>query len=266
MSKSSRIPGFFKKTNEERIQIVKEWANLSDDQTKLLKQTLGPLDGNYFIENVIGVMQVPLGVATNFKINGKDYLVPMAVEEASVIAAASNSAKITLEHGGFFCTNTGPIMIGQIQCVAIEDPFGAKLRILETKDEIIEKANSMDPILVKFGGGCRDIEVRVIDTAKGTMVITHLLVDCKDAMGANAVNTMVEACAPIIERVTGGRVFLRIISNLADRRLVRARATFSKESLATDSMTGDEVVEGILEAFAFASVDPYRATTHNYSE
>lgn len=261
--KSSRLSGFFKKTIDERINIVKEWGDLSDAEVALLKQTLEPLNGNYFIENVIGVMQVPLGIAPNFKVNGKDYLIPLAVEEASVVAAAANSAKLTLKHGGFQATNTGPIMIAQVQCVGVPDPFAAKMKIFEAKDEILEKANSMDPILVKFGGGCQDIEVRVLDTPRGPMVITHLLVDTRDAMGANAVNTMAEGVAPIIERVTGGRVFLRILSNLADRRVVRCRATFDKGMLATPSMNGDEVVEGMLEAYTFAAVDPYRAATHN---
>lgn len=265
--KTSRFSGFFKKTIQERIDIVKEWANLTDDEVALLYKSLetmgGAEKGNFFIENVIGVMQVPMGIATNFKINGKDYLVPLALEEASVVAAASNSAKVTLKHGGFFCTNTGPIMIGQIQCVNVADPFGAKFKILEVKDEIIAKANEQDPILIKFGGGCKDLEVRVLDTIRGPMVVTHLIVNTGDAMGANAVNTMVEACAPIIERVTGGRVFLRILSNLADRRIVRARAVFNKDELATEDMTGEQVVDGILEAYAFAAADSYRAATHN---
>ena len=265
--KTSRFSGFFKKTIEERIQIVKEWANLTDEEVATLHATLQPMGGmehgNFFIENVVGVMQVPLGIATNFKVNGKDYLVPLALEEASVVAAASNSAKVTLKHGGFHCTNTGPIMIGQIQCVNVADPFAAKMKIFEARDEIIAKANEQDPVLLKFGGGCKEIEVRVLDTIRGPMVVTHLIVNTGDAMGANAVNTMVEACAPLIERVTGGRVFLRILSNLADRRIVRARAIFNKEELATEDMTGDQVVDGILEAYAFAAADSYRAATHN---
>ena len=264
-TKSSRIAGFYKLTNEERIQKVKEFADLSDEDTEVLKSSLQVLakTNTFFIENVIGVMQVPMGVATNFKINGKEYLVPMAVEEASVVAAASNSAKVALAKGGFFCSNTGAIMIGQIQCVNVPDPFAAKLKILEHKQEIIDKANEQDPILLKFGGGCKDVRVRVIDTLTGPMVITELLVNCGDAMGANAVNTMAEACAPLIERITGGRVFLRILSNLADQRLVRARAVFSKKELKTDTMSGEEVIDGILEAYAFAEADPYRAATHN---
>ena len=261
--KSSRFSGFYKLSIEERIQKVKEFSNLTDADCEMLQSTLGVMKNNYFIENVIGVMQVPLGVATNFKVNGKDYLVPMAVEEASVVAAASNSAKITLENGGFFTSNTGPVMIGQIQCVNVMDPFGAKMRILEKKADIIAKANEQDPILVKFGGGCRDINVKVIDSLTGPMVITELLVDCGDAMGANPVNTMTEGCAPLIERIAKGKVFLRIISNLADKRIVRARAVFSKKELATDTMSGEEVVDGIMEAYAFAEADPYRATTHN---
>ncbi|MHA1989529.1 MAG: hydroxymethylglutaryl-CoA reductase, degradative [Candidatus Hodarchaeales archaeon] len=264
-SRSSRIKEFFKLSNEDRLNKVKEFADLSDEEVELMKESLNILDKNqlYFIENVIGAMHLPMGIATNFRVNGKEYLVPFATEEASVVAAASNSAKVALAHGGFFASNSGPIMIGQIQCVNVPDPFGAKLRILEKRDEIIQKANEQDPILVKFGGGCEDIRVRVVDSLSGPMVITELLVNCGDAMGANAVNTMAEACAPLVEKHAGGRVFLRIISNLADKRIVRARAVFAKRDLATESMSGDDVVDGILDAYAFAEADPYRAATHN---
>ncbi|MHA2338242.1 MAG: hydroxymethylglutaryl-CoA reductase, degradative, partial [Candidatus Hodarchaeales archaeon] len=199
-SRSSRIKEFFKLSNEDRLNKVKEFADLSDEEVELMKESLNILDKNqlYFIENVIGAMHLPMGIATNFRVNGKEYLVPFATEEASVVAAASNSAKVALAHGGFFASNSGPIMIGQIQCVNVPDPFGAKLRILEKRDEIIQKANEQDPILVKFGGGCEDIRVRVVDSLSGPMVITELLVNCGDAMGANAVNTMAEACAPLV--------------------------------------------------------------------
>jgi hydroxymethylglutaryl-CoA reductase len=210
------------------------------------------------VENLIGVMEVPMGVAVNFMINGRDYLIPMAIEEPSVIAAASNAAKMAREGGGFTTSSTGPVMIGQIQVVGIADPNGARLNILEKKEELIRRANEVDPILVKFGGGAKDVEVRVIDTSGGKMIITHLIVDCKDAMGANAVNTMAETVAPYIEELTGGRVYLRIISNFADKRLMRAKAVFKKETIG-----GEEVVDGILAAYHFAAGDPYRAATHN---
>jgi hydroxymethylglutaryl-CoA reductase len=210
------------------------------------------------IENVIGTMPLPLGVAVNFVINGKEVLIPMAIEEPSVVAAASNAAKMARDAGGFEAHTTEPVMIGQIQLVDVPDPSTAKERILEMKNELLEFCNAKDPVLVKFGGGARDVEVRVLDTLQGPMVIVHLLVDCRDAMGANAVNTMAEAAAPLLEEATGGRAYLRIISNLADRRLARARATFSKEAIG-----GDEVVEGILQAYAFAAADPYRSATHN---
>ena len=210
------------------------------------------------IENVIGAIPVPLGVATNFLVNGKDYIVPMAIEEPSVVAAASNAAKMARKHGGFHTSNTGPVMIGQIQTVRIKDPFRARMDILAHRDELLKKANDQDPKLVSVGGGAKDLEVKVIETKKGQMVISELIVDCRDAMGANAVNTMAEAIAPDIERISRGRVFLRIISNLATKRLVRSTATFDTELLG-----GSDIAEGIVEAYAFADSDPYRCATHN---
>jgi len=259
-TKSSRIAGFYKLPIEERVRIVKEFANLTDEEVELLRK-VGALDlktADLMIENVISTFPMPLGIATNFLINGKDYLVPMAVEETSVVAAASHAAKLCREGGGITSIATESIMIGQIQLTKVKDPYGAKVKILEAKDEILKIANEQDPILVRLGGGAKDIEVRVINSAAGPMVITHLLVDVKDAMGANAVNTMAEAVAPYIEEITGGRVYLRIISNLADKRLVRARCVVPKEALG-----GEEVVDGIVLAWAFADADPYRAATHN---
>jgi len=258
--KSSRIPGFYKLPAEERLRKVAELANLTEEEINLLKKE-GNLDleiADRMIENVIGTMAYPFGIATNFLINEKDYLIPMVIEEPSVIAAASNAAKMTRSKGGIYTSSTGPIMIGQIQLVNVKDPYAQKMRILEEKEEILKIANEQDPVLIKFGGGAKDIEVRVIDTPKGPMVITHLIVDVRDAMGANAINTMCEAVAPFIERITGGRVYLRIISNLADRRLVRARTIVDKEAVG-----GEEVVDGIVLAWAFAAADPYRAATHN---
>jgi len=260
MAKSSRIPGFYKLPVEERLKKVAEFANLTEEEVELLKKE-GNLNleiADRMIENVIGTMAYPFGIATNFLINGKEYLIPMVIEEPSVVAAASNAAKMTRSKGGIHTSSTGPIMIGQIQLVDVKDPYAQKMRILEEKEEIIKIANEQDPVLVKFGGGAKDVEVRVIDSPKGPMVITHLIVDVRDAMGANAVNTMCEAVAPFIEGITGGRVYLRIISNLADKRLVRARTVVDKEAVG-----GEEVVDGIVSAWAFAAADPYRAATHN---
>ncbi len=263
---NSRISGFFRKSLEERQNIIKEMCKLDDTDIEYLNSAKIPLDKagkGYYIENVIGAMTIPLGIATNFQINGKDYLIPMAIEEASVVAAAANSARVARASGGFFTSSTPPIMIGQIQVVDISDPWAAKARIYEKEDEIIKLANDQDPILIKFGGGCKGIQIKVLEHTKTVpMLVVELLVDCRDAMGANAVNTMNEACAPLIEEITGGRVFLRIISNLADKRLVRARAVFPASQLVTDEMTGEEVIDGILHAYAFAEADPYRNATH----
>jgi hydroxymethylglutaryl-CoA reductase len=258
--KDSRLEGFYKKTPKERLEIVKDFADLTDEEISTISDTgaLSVDQADRMIENVVGTMPITLGIAVNFLINGSDYLIPMAIEEPSVVAAASNAAKMAREMGGFTTSSTDPVMIGQIQLTKVPEPEAAKSAILERKDEIIELCNSKDPLLVKFGGGARDLEVRVISTGRGPMVITHILVDCRDAMGANAVNTMAEAAAPLIERITGGKVYLRIISNLAKHRLARAEAVFGK-----DLIGGEEVVEGILEAYEFAEADPFRAATHN---
>ncbi|MCD6537742.1 hydroxymethylglutaryl-CoA reductase, degradative [Candidatus Bathyarchaeota archaeon] len=258
--KTSRIPGFYKLSIEERIEIVKEFAGLTDEEAKLLQST-GSLSlelADRMIENVVGAIPIPMGIAVNFLINGRDYLIPMAIEETSVVAAASYGAKMTRSKGGIFTSSTDPIMIGQIQTVKVKDPYYARMAILDAKDKILEKANEQDPLLVSLGGGAKDLRVKVIHTIRGPMVITELLVNCKDAMGANAVNTMAEAVAPLIEKITGGRVVLRIISNLATERLARAWTVVDKEEVG-----GEEVVDGILDAYAFAAADPYRAATHN---
>ncbi len=258
--KTSEISGFYKKSLKERLELVKEFGGLSEEEAKTLANmgALGSALAERMIENVIGTMPLPLGIAVNFLINDTDYLVPMAIEEPSVVAAASNAAKMARPGGGFQAHTTEPIMIGQIQLVGVSDPQAARLKILEIRDEILAVCNEKDPVLVKFGGGAKDLEVRVIDTARGPMVIVHLLVDCRDAMGANAVNTMAEAAAPLVERVTGGKVYLRIISNLAVTRLVRVKATFLQ-----DVIGGQDVVDGILQAYAFAAADPFRCATHN---
>jgi len=240
--------------------MIKEYAGLTDEEANLLRQS-GALEldtANRMIENVIGIMPVPIGVAVNFLVNGKDRLVPMAIEEPSVVAAASNAARMARANGGFQTVSTDPIMIGQIQIVGINDANRARFEILAQKDAILKHANAQDPVLVSLGGGARDLEVRVIDTMFGKMVIAELLVDCRDAMGANAVNTMAEAVAPLLGQISGGRVYLRIISNLAVKRLTRAKAIFGKDLLG-----GEEVIDGILNAYAFAQADPFRCATHN---
>ncbi|MDA4122524.1 MAG: hydroxymethylglutaryl-CoA reductase, degradative [Thaumarchaeota archaeon] len=260
MVESSEQPGFYKLPMAERLKLVQKLTGLTDDEVKTLGNTGGlPSEtADHMIENVIGAIALPMGLGTNFLVNGKDYLIPMAIEEASVVAAASNAAKMARLKGGFKITNTGPVMIGQIQTVEVKDPHGARMAVLLHKQEILDKANEQDPVLVSLGGGAKDLNSRVIQSVKGPMVITELIVSTGDAMGANAVNTMAEAVAPIIERVTGGKVYLRIISNLADRRLVRASAVFEKEAIG-----GEEAVDGIVYAYAFAEGDPYRCATHN---
>ena len=260
MTSSSEVPGFYKKKPSERLEYVKNFADLSDEETAAIGGygALGEETANRMIENVVGTFPLPLGIAANFMVNKKEYMVPMAVEEPSVVAAATHMAKGTRNTGGIKAESDDPVMIGQIQLVNLDDPFTAKDKINAKRDEIINLANEQDPILVKFGGGCKDIEVRVLDSDTGPMVITHLLVDCRDAMGANAVNTMAEAVAPRLETITGGRVYLRIISNLAIYRKTRAKAVWPAEFLG-----GEEVVDGIIEAFAFACADPFRVATHN---
>jgi len=260
VSKTSRIPGFYRLSPKKRVQIIKEFAGLTDEEVEALQST-GSLElelADRMIENVVGAMPIPLGIAVNFLINGRDYLIPMAIEEPSVVAAASNAARMARAKGGFFTSSTEPIMIGQIQAVGMDDPQAAKKAILAAKEEILEKANKQDPMLVSVGGGAKDLDVKVIQASTGPMVITQLHVDCRDAMGANAVNTMAEAVAPMIERLTHGRVYLRIISNLATKRLARAWTVVAKEAVG-----GEEVVDGIVNAYAFAEADPYRAATHN---
>jgi hydroxymethylglutaryl-CoA reductase len=260
MSKSSLVSGFYKLSPKERLQFVREFAGLSDEEATLLQNTGSlPLDlADRMIENVVGAIPIPLGIAVNFLINKRDYLIPMAIEEPSVVAAASNAAKMIRKGGGFYTNSTPPIMIGQIQTVGIKDPYAARTRVIQAKEEILKKANDQDPVLVSVGGGTKDLDAKVINTTQGPMLITELHVDCHDAMGANAVNTMAEAVAPMVERIAGGRVYLRIISNLATKRLARAWCVVPKEAVG-----GEEVVDGIVNAYAFAAADPYRAATHN---
>jgi hydroxymethylglutaryl-CoA reductase len=255
----SDISGFYKLPIEERLKLLKDFAGLTDEEVSILKKT-GALElehADRMIENVVGTTEFPVGIATNFLINEKDYLIPMAIEEPSVVAAASHAAKLARPKGGFKTSSTEPIMIGQIQVLDVDNLEAAEKEILENKDKILELANKQDPTLVKFGGGARDVEVRKLETERGDMLIIHLLVDVRDVMGANAVNTMTEAIAALIEEITGGKVRLRIISNLADRRVATAKAVWGKEVI------GEELVEGILDAYHFAEADQYRCTTHN---
>lgn len=237
------------------------------DRTGLSASALDSLDPNtglsveqadHMVENVVGVLGIPVGIATNVIVNDNEYLVPMATEEPSVIAAASNASRMTRPHGGFFVSHTGPVMQAQIQLLDVQDPEAARLRILEAREEILELSNAQDPTLVKFGGGARDLTVRVLPTRTGVHVIAHIVVDVRDAMGANAVNTMAESVAPRLAAIAGGRPLLRILTNKADQRIVRARAVFDRDLLG-----GAEVVDNIVHASAFAEADPYRAATHN---
>ena len=247
--------------------MLAELAGLTEEQVQAWADAeLDEGTADRMIENVIGRYSLPIGVATNFIIDGEHYVIPFVVEEASVVAAASNMAKRSQKNGGFTSNNTDPVMIGQIQVVGCEDPVASREAILASKDELIQSCNDVDPILVKFGGGCKDVEARIIETDSGPMIIVHILVDCRDAMGANAVNTMAETIAPRIESISGGTVILRIISNLAVHRLARVSATFTPEEMSDsgdDASRGAEVIDGVLQAYHFAAADPFRATTHN---
>ena len=260
MVNTSEISGFYKLSIAERVAKVREQVDLTDEEAAAISNTgvLGDDLADRMIENVVGTMALPLGIAMNFKINDKDYLVPMAIEEPSVVAAASNLAKVARIQGGFHTSHSGPLMIGQIQITGIPDPWGARAKILQHKEDIMTKCDMCDKVLVRFGGGARDVIVRVIETMSGPMVIVHLIIDTRDAMGANAVNTMAESVAPLLEEITGGRVYLRIISNLATYRVARSWAVFDKDELG-----GEDVVDGMIKAYHFAAADPFRCATHN---
>ncbi len=256
----SDISGFYKLSLEERQRKISEIANLNKEEIKIL-QNLGyfePKQIDTLVENVIGSYQLPFGLAFNFKINNKDYIIPMVTEEPSVIAAASNAAKFARKHGGFHSEEVKSVMISQIQIINLPDIKIAKEKILDNKSELLKIANEQDPLLSELGGGAFEFEIRELTTRKGEMLILHILVDVLDAMGANVVNTMAETISPYIEEICGGKVYLRIVSNLATHRIAKSKATFDKELLG-----GVEVVEGILNAYEFALADPYRATTHN---
>lgn len=261
----SDLAGFRDLEPQGRLGMAAGSAGLDYDAARALAGGALPLaTANGMIENVIGTFELPLGVATNFTVNGRDYLVPMAVEEPSVVAAASYMAKIVRACGGFAASTTDPVMRAQVQVLGISDPAAARERLLAAANDLIALANSRDPVLVSLGGGCREIEVHVFEeTPAGPMVVLHLLVDVRDAMGANAVNTMAEFVAPTVERIAGGHVRLRILSNLADRRLARASLSVTPAALSNDVLDGADVARGIVEACALAMVDPYRAATHN---
>ena len=257
---NSKISGFYKLSVEERQKTLIQLFDLTKEEIELL-QNFGYFTSSQqdkMIENVIGSYQLPMGLACNFKINNKDYLIPMVIEEPSVVAAASNAARFARKHGGFQSEEVKSVMISQIQITQVDDVEKAKQKLLEHKEEIIRIANEQDPFLNELGGGAFDFEIRELSTRRGVMIILHLLVNVLDAMGANVVNTMAEAVSPYIEELCQGRIYLRILSNLATHRIARSRAIFDKELLG-----GDEVVEGIMNAYEFAYADPYRATTHN---
>jgi hydroxymethylglutaryl-CoA reductase len=265
-TRTSRLPGFYQQSLAERGQAVAKWAGLSPEQLAALDGTGGLTaeQADHMIENVVGLHSLPLGVAANFLVNGRDVLVPMAIEEPSVVAGASFMARLAREGGGFTAHTTEPHMIGQMQILGVTDAQAARLRLLENKPRLLELANQVDPVLLKVGGGARDFEVRVIETSPiGPFLVAHLIYDTRDAMGANAVNTACESLAPALEQISGGRVHLRILSNLADRRLARARCSIPAEALAFGDFSGQRVRDGIVEAWAFAAADPYRAATHN---
>jgi hydroxymethylglutaryl-CoA reductase len=256
--KTSEVSGFYKLSIEKRIDFVKNFSELNKEETSLFSYNLDLNIADKMIENVLGTFELPLGVAMNFLINDKDYIIPMAIEESSVIAAASNAAKVARIKGGFKTVSTDPLMIGQIQILGVKDIVKGVHKIISKKKEILHLANEQDKVLLKFGGGAKDLEVRILESPLGKMIVVHLIVDVRDAMGANAVNSMCEALAPIFEEITDGKVRLKILSNLADKRIVKAKAIFDK-----DKMGGENFVDAFLESYTLAVIDPYRAATHN---
>lgn len=266
-TQNSRLQGFYQLNPFERLQMVKSFDGLCDDDLRALHGGQGVLSierADKMIENVVGTYNLPLGIATNFQINGRDYLIPMVVEEPSIVAGASYAARMVRAGGGFEASHTEPLMIGQVQLVGVTAPHSARHDILARKEEILRVANAQSRSLITLGGGARDVEVNLFPSSPmGPMMVVHLIVDCRDAMGANAINSMCEAVAPLLEQISGGRAYLRILSNLSDRRLARARCVVPPRALDRDGLVGEEVIEGILWAYAFAAVDPYRATTHN---
>ena len=266
MDKSSRLSGFYKMGLPERVALLRRFADLTEQEAQALSGAggLGPAQAAHMVENAVGVFGLPLGIATNFLINGRDCLVPMAIEEPSVVAGASFAARLVREGGGFKASSDEPLMIGQLQLLDVKDLWSARFELLAAKERILALADAQDPVMVKLGGGARDLQVRVIEASPvGPMLVVHLHYDARDAMGANTVNTAVEAIAPLVAEISGGRTLLRILSNLADRRLARAKGVVPAESLAHGEFSGAQVARGIVEAWALAAADPYRAATHN---
>ena len=257
---------FYQKSIKERLETLKLQAGLSDDELKAYSRE-GGLDAetaNAMVENVVGLYSLPLGIAQNFIVNGRAVLVPMAIEEPSVVAAVSFMAKIAAQSGGFQAGMSSQEMIGQLQILDLPNPEKAAADILAHKAELLQAAEATHPSLAKYGGGARDIECRIIDQSLvGPMLIVHLIVNVGDAMGANLINSMLETLAPQIESLSGGRVHLRILSNLSDRRLAWAKLRIPAKNLTFAEHSGEEVRDGIIAAWAFAEVDPYRAATHN---
>ncbi|KPU80955.1 3-hydroxy-3-methylglutaryl-CoA reductase [Nitrosopumilus sp. PRT-SC01] len=256
----SSISKFFEKSRKERLDIVANFANLSNEELDILQSNNGGISydkADKMVENAIGTFSLPLGIATNFKINSKDYIIPMVIEEPSVIAAASKGAKIARIKGGFEVTADESYSIGQIQVLDIDIPSAIQ-KITNSSNEILQLANSKSNTLSKMGKGAKEISCKEIDTPSGKMLIVELLIDVGDAMGANITNTMCEAVSPLIEKISGGRTLLRILSNYSTRRIAKARAVFEKEAVG-----GEKVVNDIILAFEFADNDVYRAVTHN---
>lgn len=257
---------FYNLSLEERARWLAEQTGLLPEDIAALTGTAGlnPQQADHMIENVVGVHSLPLGIAQNFVVNGHEVLVPMAIEEPSVVAGASFMARLARAGGGFYAHTTAPEMIGQMQILHLENLAEARLMLLEHQTELLEEAAKIDPVLAKFGGGPRGLEVRAFDTSPvGPFLVMHLIYDVRDAMGANAINTAMERLSPRVEQITGGKVHLRILSNLADRRLARARCTIPLSALAFDDFPAEAVRDGVIAAWAFAAVDPYRAATHN---
>jgi len=264
--KSSRLPAFYQRSLAERLQLIAEWGGLSDAERAALEGTAGlsAAHADHMIENAIGVFGLPLGIATNFLINGRDYLVPMAIEEPSVVAACSYAAKLIRAGGGFQAGSDAPIMIGQLQVLDIPDAQAAAAQILAQRESLLAAADDPTSSIVQRGGGARDVTVRPFsDTPLGEMVIVHLLYDVRDAMGANVINTACERIAPLVAAISGGRVHLRILSNLADQRKAWATCRIPAAALATQALDGVQVARAVVEASVFAELDPYRAATHN---
>ncbi len=262
--RTSRLPGFYKKSLEERVRILAQWADLDEADLHALRESLSLAQADKMIENVVGRHALPLGLGLNFIINGREVIVPMSVEEPSVVAAVSNAARIARAGGGFLTGSTDPIMVGQIQVLDVPDPQEARDALLRARADLLRRVDEIHPSLVRRGGGARDLRVRYLpDTPAGPMLVVHLHLDVRDAMGANLVNTAVEGIAPEVERLTGGRVNLRILSNYTTERRAWAVVRIPVDAFSEKGARGEEVARGIVEANAFAWADPYRAATHN---